>query len=119
MSENLKAFLRRVSGDALLTERLKAAADYDAIIALARELDLPLTLADIEPPSNELDEEELEAVTGGERVCGCAVGGGGVAEGDKPACACVVYGHGSDGDGGYTCICPVGGYGGWWTIGTQ
>ena len=65
MSENLKNFLQKVSARKELIERLKAAEDYDAILALAQEMGLPLRLVDIEPTTAELDEDELENVTGG------------------------------------------------------
>lgn len=62
MSENLKAFLAKVSADAQLIERLKAAKEYGEIIALAKEIGVELTLADIEPENSELSEEELNVV---------------------------------------------------------
>ena len=40
MSENLKAFLAKVSADAQLIERLKAAREYSEILALAEEIGL-------------------------------------------------------------------------------
>ena len=78
MSENLKAFLAKVSADAQLIERLKAAKEYGEIIALAKEIGLELTLADIEPDNSELSEDELNAVSGGKSGgCFCILAGGG------------------------------------------
>ena len=98
MSDNLKVFLQTVSGNAQLIERLKAATDYDAILDLARELGLPLTMADIEPPTAEMDEGELDDVVGGATGgCVCMLGGGGGGENareDTYGCACVAYGQG-------------------------
>ena len=78
MSENLKAFLAKVSADAQLIERLKAAKEYGEIIALAKEIGVELTLADIEPENSELSEEELNVVSGGKSGgCFCVLAGGG------------------------------------------
>ena len=78
MRENLKAFLAKVSADALLIERLKAAKEYDEILALAKEIGVELTLADIEPENSELSEEELNVVSGGKSGgCFCVLAGGG------------------------------------------
>ena len=115
MNDNLKVFLQKVSGDPQLIERLKAAADYEAVLELAKELGLPLTRTDIDPPTAELDERALENVTGGEKTGGCAcfLGGGGGGKNcrdDIYGCACVAYGQGGDGDkDDFTCICA--GYG--------
>ena len=116
MSENLKAFLSKVSADAQLIERLKAAKEYDDILALAKESGVELTLADIEPESSELSEEELNAVSGGKSGgCFCVLtGGGGGKNGqdDVYGCACVAYGQGGDGSkADFTCFCALGGEG--------
>lgn len=118
MSKNLKAFLQKVSESQDLTERLKAASNYDEILALAKEMDLPLTLADIEPPADELADDELSAVTGGADTsggCFCVLagaGGGTNCRDDIYGCACVAYGQGGDGDkDDFTCFCALGGEG--------
>ena len=116
MNENLKAFLAKVSVDAQLIERLKAAKDYDEILALAKELGLELTLADIEPENVELSEDELNAVSGGKSGgCFCMLAGGGGGKNgrdDVYGCACVAYGQGGDGDkDDFTCFCALGGEG--------
>ena len=116
MSENLKAFLAKVSADAALVERLKSAKESDDILALAKELGMELTLADIEPESSELSEDELNAVSGGKSGgCFCVLAGGGGGKNgrdDVYGCACVAYGQ--DGDGSrddFTCFCALGGEG--------
>lgn len=116
MNENLKLLLAKVSADALLVERLKAAKEYDEIIALAREIGVELTMADIEPDNSELSEEELTAVTGGATGgCFCVLAGGGGGKNgrdDVYGCACVAYGQGGDGSkDDFTCVCALGGEG--------
>lgn len=116
MSENLKAFLAKVSADAQLIERLKAAKEYGEIIALAKEIGVELTLADIEPENSELSEEELNAVSGGKSGgCFCVLAGGGGGKNgrdDVYGCACVAYGQGGDGSkDDFTCFCALGGEG--------
>lgn len=116
MSENLKAFLAKVSADVQLIERLKAAKEYDDILALAKELGMELALADIEPENRELSEDELNAVSGGTSGgCFCVLAGGGGGKNgqdDIYGCACVAYGQGGDGDkDDFTCICALGGEG--------
>ena len=116
MSENLKAFLAKVSADAQLIERLKAAKEYGEIIALAKEIGVELTLADIEPENSELSEEELNVVSGGKSGgCFCILAGGGGGKNgrdDVYGCACVAYGQGGDGSkDDFTCFCALGGEG--------
>ena len=118
MTENMKSFLEAVSKNETLIAKV-GQMDKDGLTALAKDLGFELTEDDFASPKQEMDNTELEAVVGGERICSCAFGGGGKAEGDLPACACVVAGFGKDDGDGLTCICPVGGYGGWWTLGTQ
>lgn len=116
MSENLKAFLAKVSADAALVEQLKSAKESDDILALAKELGMELTLADIEPESSELSEDELNAVSGGKSGgCFCVLAGGGGGKNgrdDVYGCACVAYGQGGDGSrDDFTCFCALGGEG--------
>lgn len=116
MSKNMKAFLARVSSDEKLIEQLKAAKEYDEVLALAKEIGMELTLADIEPvpESDELTEDELNTISGGDTtgycICVAAGGGGGKHDGDTYGCACVAYGEGGDGkDDHFVCWCV--GYG--------
>ncbi len=72
--EQLKAFLDALQGDTALQERLKAAADSDAVVALAREAGFALSEAETRKAQAqqtlELSEEELEGVAGGTNCLG-------------------------------------------------
>lgn len=58
----------------------------------------------------QLDEDEAEAVAGG-GVCGCAVAGGGLKDGDEGPCGCAAWGFGTDPKGDDRCFCLFGGGG--------
>ncbi|QNI54188.1 nif11-like leader peptide domain protein [Synechococcus sp. BIOS-E4-1] len=60
--EQLKAFLEKVKGDPSLQEKLKAAADSDAVLAIAKDAGFSISADDVQ---NEISEEELEGVAGG------------------------------------------------------
>lgn len=57
----------------------------------------------------ELDDDSLNAVTGGADVCACVVGGGGTYAEETP-CVCVIAGGGNWGTF-FVCICSVAGGG--------
>ncbi|ABM79128.1 Nif11-like leader peptide family natural product precursor [Prochlorococcus marinus] len=63
--EQLKAFLEKVQGDTSLQEQLKAAADTDAVAAIAKEAGFSISAEDLTQAQLELSEEELESVAGG------------------------------------------------------
>ena len=63
--EQLKAFLEKVKTDTSLQERLKAAADVDAVLAIAKEARFNISTADLAKAQSELSEEELEGVAAG------------------------------------------------------
>ena len=64
--EQFKAFLEKAKGDTSLQEKLKAAADVDAVIAIAKEEGFSFSADEINnAQSRELSEEELEGVAGG------------------------------------------------------
>ena len=63
--EQLKAFLEKVKGDTSLQEKLKAAADSDAVLAIAKEAGFSISADDLKKAQSELSEEELEGVAGG------------------------------------------------------
>jgi len=75
--EQLKSFLEKVKADTSLQEKLKAAADADAVLEIAKEAGFAITAVDIQSmvSATSLSDEELEAVAGG-GVPGC--GGGAV-----------------------------------------
>ena len=62
--EQLKAFLEKVKGDTGLQEKLKAAADSDAILAIAIEAGFSISIDDITKTQSEISEEELDGVIG-------------------------------------------------------
>ena len=65
--EQLKSFLEKVKADASLQEKLKAAADADAALAIAKEAGFAITAEDIQSmkSATDLTDEELEGVAGG------------------------------------------------------
>ena len=115
MTENMKKFLAVVSEKEELREKI-GKMDKDALIALAKTLNIPLTDADFEQPVRELSDNELDLVTGA-GDCFCAIGGGGTKKGEcqdrdgLETCACVVAGFGYYGDGTIRCGCTMGGSG--------
>ena len=60
--EQLNAFLEKVKGDTSLQEKLKAAADVDAVVALAKEAGC---LFSADYFKSEIEDAELEAAAGG------------------------------------------------------
>ena len=60
--EQLKAFLERVKGDTNLQERLKAAADSDAVVSLAKEVGFMISVDDLDQAQSELSEGEQEGI---------------------------------------------------------
>ena len=64
--EQLKAFLEKVKADTSLQERLKAAADNDAVVSIAKEAGFSISTDEFtKAQSTELSDEELEGVAGG------------------------------------------------------
>ena len=67
--EQFKAFLEKVQGDTSLQDNLKAAADAEAIVVIAKEAGFSISVDDLTKAqselSEELSEEELEGVAGG------------------------------------------------------
>ena len=63
--EQQKAFLEKVKGDTGLQEKLKAAANSDAGVSIAKEAGFSISTADLEKAQSELNQEELEGVAGG------------------------------------------------------
>lgn len=99
MNENVKAFLTAVREDAEWLETCKGITDREEAVAVAvakaAEMGLSLEAADFSAV-DELSEDELATVAGGE-LCSCAIGGGGTSDydGDEP-CACVIIGAADD-----------------------
>ena len=63
--EQLKAFLDAVEADAGLQEKLKAAGDADAVVAIAKAAGFVISADDLKKAQSELSDEELEGVAGG------------------------------------------------------
>ena len=126
MSENLKKFLDLLGSDkeleakALACNELGEEKGKEAMLALAKECGIELTAADLEkqaePASRELDDDELDAVAGGDGFCYCTAGGGGGGTDDNDGkvfgCGCVAYGQGGDGSASdCNCLCMIVGQG--------
>ncbi len=112
MTENLKKFLETVSKDEALTAKV-GTMGKDELVALAKELGIELTDADLEKPAvQELDDDDLDTVAGGDDVsCACALGGGGTKDNNDKTCACVLAGGGYTKSGRERCVCGFAGYG--------
>ncbi len=68
--EQLKAFMEKVKADTSLQEKLKGAADVDAVIAIAKSAGFVVSADEIktaQSATQELSDEELEGVAGGGR----------------------------------------------------
>ena len=65
--EQLKSFLEKVKTHTSLQEKLKAAADADAALAIAKEAGFAITAEDIQSmqSATDLSDAELEGVAGG------------------------------------------------------
>ena len=75
--EQLKAFLEAVKADAVLQEKLKAAADADAVVAIAKAAGFVISADDLKQAEAEISDNELEGVAGGGSFfggsCGCTL----------------------------------------------
>ena len=63
--EQFKAFLEAVKADAGLQEKLKAAGDADAVVAIAKAAGFVISTEELKRAQAEISEEELEGVAGG------------------------------------------------------
>ena len=63
--EHLKSFLEKVKADTSLQEKLKAAADSDAVLAIAKETGFMISADDLKNALSELLDKELEGMAGG------------------------------------------------------
>ena len=70
--EQLKAFLEKVKADTSLQEKLKAAANNDAVVAIAEEAGFVVTSDDINKAQSEIEDAELEEAAGGSGGCYCS-----------------------------------------------
>ena len=81
--EQLKAFLEKAKADISLQEKLKAAADSDAVVFIAKEAGFSISADELKNAQfTELSDEELEGAAGGYGVdhrstaAGCCTAGG-------------------------------------------
>ncbi len=66
--EQLKAFLEKVKGDTSLQEKLKAAADANAVVAIAKEAGFSFSADDLgKGQKNQISDIELEGAAGGQK----------------------------------------------------
>ena len=65
--EQLKAFLENVKADTSLQEKLKVAADADAVLAIAKDAGFSISADDLKN-ATKVSEEELENASGGTSV---------------------------------------------------
>jgi len=63
--EDLTQFLEAVRQDSSLQEKLKAATDADAVVAIAKTAGFLISADDLNKAQPEISEEELEGVAGG------------------------------------------------------
>ena len=64
--EQLNAFLEKVKADTSLQEKLKSAADANAVAAIAKEVGFSISADDLTTKAqSELSDKELEGVAGG------------------------------------------------------
>ena len=63
--EQIKAFLEAVKADAELQEKLKAASDTDAVVAIAKAAGFVISPDDLKKAKAEVSDAELEGAAGG------------------------------------------------------
>ena len=68
--EQLKAFLEKLKGDTTLQAKLKAAANPDAVVSIAKEAGFSISADVLKSAQSEISEEELE----GAAAAGCTAG---------------------------------------------
>ena len=68
--EQLIAFKKAVKGDTTIQDKLKAAADADAVVMIAKAAGFMISVNDLQK-GQEVSDEELDGVVGG------SIGGGG------------------------------------------
>ena len=74
--EQLKAFLKKVKTDTSLQERLKAAADANAVVSIATEPGFTISAGDLRNAQSEISAEELDSLIGAgqakQSICVCS-----------------------------------------------
>ena len=69
--EQFKAFLEKLKGDTSLQEKLKAAADPEAVVAIAKEAGFSISADDLKNAQSDISDQELEGVAGGGSYLTC------------------------------------------------
>ena len=64
-NDQLQAFLKQVKADATLQEKVKAASDADAVVAIAKDAGFAIAVSQLEANQVDLSDEELEGLSGG------------------------------------------------------
>ena len=65
--EQLEAFQEAIKADAGLQEKLKAAQDPDAVVAIAKAAGFAISVEALKGAQAELSDQELEGAAGGSR----------------------------------------------------
>ena len=69
--EQLEAFIEKIKTDTSLQETFKAAADSEAVLAIAKEAGFSISADDLAKAQSEISDEELEGAAGGQQLRGC------------------------------------------------
>ncbi len=67
--EQLKAFWEAIQADAGLQEKLSAAKDADAVVAIAKAAGFEISVEEVAKAKAELSDEQLRDVAGGSDFC--------------------------------------------------
>lgn len=67
--EQLKTFLEAVKADAGLQDKLKAASNADAVVAVAKAAGFVISADDLQKAQAEVSEADLEGLAGGHIAC--------------------------------------------------
>ncbi|MEA4853246.1 MAG: Nif11-like leader peptide family RiPP precursor [Christensenella sp.] len=120
MTDKFKSFLKKVNEDEALFKKMEALQGetdrktvIEKTIEIAKEAGIALSPADFEAGDGEMDDAEMQAVSGGWCKCVCVTGGGGKEDAQGGVCACVLEGAGMRKGSSliFRCACVIGGYG--------
>ena len=67
--EQLKAFIEKVRHDVSLQEKLEAAADFDAVVIIAKEAGFVISAEYLQKAQSQVGDVELESASGGFGYC--------------------------------------------------
>ena len=115
MTEKAKEFMAAMAQDEELMNRMKEADSVDRALEIAKKKGYDLTAEDFAKAggTDDINEDELQAVAGGWKSCGCVAGGYGKADPSdgSGSCSCALIGFGFWADGTGRCMCPGAGGG--------